>query len=662
MKSFFARFVVAALCIGLAAPLALAQELEKGVEIPGTLTAESKFSFTIDSEEGYYVFGHVDQLTVDVVVSVLNPDGEVIGNFDSPARGPEPFQFTPDANGTYTIEVTSFEGADGDFKILLIAHEVKATDPKKLVDQMMTPFTGKDVPGATVSVLKDGKVIFAKGYGMANLTDGVDMSTTTGMSIASVSKQFTAMAILLLQQDGKLALDDDIRTHIPELKDFGTPITIRNMLNHTSGYREVLNFLPMMGWDMTDGMTREEPIRVVQRQANLQNAPGTEYNYNNTTFMILATVVERVSGENFREFMESRIFRPLGMTKSTVKTQKGQVIPGSSQGYAAAEGGGFAYVNDFASAYGASGVNSTAVDMTKWMLNYRDAKVGGPGAIEALTTRGILVSGDTTGYALGLGVRKYRGRTLYTHTGGETSHRTYFGYFPELDAGLFFSSNNPSFSLAVWTDFADAFFGDELEPVEEEEPEVEEPASDSSEPTTEQLEAIAGSYQFVGSPLVIEYTVEDGKLKGQATGQPQFAVTPTSDSTFTFVGVEASVTFHYEEDGSVERAIHHQGGNTPMERIDTSVPLTQAELEAYTGRYFNEELETVYTVVLEDSALTFHHRNYDSEGLTHVTGDDFSSGFWFLASVKFDRDPAKAISGFMGSNGRTRDVWFAKMD
>lgn len=326
------RLLVAALFLFVGP--AFGQSLEIGKSLTGTLGPDSKVNYSLEVAEKYFVYGYVDQLSVDVVVRVLDPSGKEVLKNDDPSRGPEPFQFSPKVTGKYTVEVTSFEGEEGDYSILLVTSEPKAKDPKKLVDQLMTPFSSKTGPGVSISVLKNGKVVLAKGYGMSNLTHGIPMTENSGMSVASVSKQFTGMAIMLLVNEGKLSLDDDVRKHMPELKDFGTPVTIRHMLNHTSGYREILNFLPMAGWKFTDVMDTDEPIHVIQRQTSLQNAPGAEYNYNNTTFMLLARLVERVSGQSWTEFMTERVFKPLKMTSTTVKTTQGQVIPGSSQGYA----------------------------------------------------------------------------------------------------------------------------------------------------------------------------------------------------------------------------------------------------------------------------------------------------------------------------------------
>jgi hypothetical protein len=289
----------------------------------------------------------------------------------------------------------------------------------------------------------------------------------------------------------------------------------------------------------------------------------------------------------------------------------------------------------------------------------------------------VLTTGDTTGYALGLGVSDWRGQRLYSHAGGETSHRTFFTWFPDIQSGVFVSSNHPAFSTGVWSDIAEAFFGELLEPEADDDDNAElavgddatTAAADSavaastrrSTPTAAQLEAIAGTYSFVGAPLLIEYTVENGELFGQATSQPRFALTATSDSTFDFIGVEASVTFHYEEDGSVKRATHHQGPDSRLEKVEAP-DLTAEQLEAFAGRYYNEELQTVYTISVVDGKLTAHHVKYDPFTFEHVRDDEFTGSEWFMSQVKFDRDPTGAVSGFMAANGRTRNVWFGRMD
>jgi len=633
------------------------QSIRRGQRIPGTLVSDSHHQYALDLRENTFVFGEVNQIDVDVVVRVTGPDGEEIREFDSPARGPEYFQFdTEEEAGVFLIEVLPFEEAEGDYEIEVMRAEPVARNRGRRVDQLMLAYSGESTPGAVVGVLERGQMRFVRAYGMANLDHGIPFDEGTISNIGSVTKQFTAMGILLLQAEGKLSLDDDIREHIPELPDFGTPVTIRNLLNHTGGYREIYNLLPITGYQGEDAFDRDIAIQIVQRQPDLQAAPNTEFNYNNTGFILLATTIERLTDMTFPEFMKERVFEPLGMMDTRVKAYQGEIIPGSAQGYVYGDNG-FRTARDLAGSYGAGGIYTTAGDMARWMLNYRDATVGGPEAIEAITTPAVLASGDTTNYGLGLGVRTVRGQTVYTHTGGDTAHRTYFLYLPDLESGVFLSSNNASADLSLGFQIAMLFFEDQFEPEEAEEEESAEAATMSED----RMEAIAGDWiiEGPGVSLGIEYTLEDGQMFAQASGQPRFSLIPTSDSTFSFDGVAASVTFHFEADGSVDRATHHQGGNASMRRLER-VEFTAEDLENFAHRYFCEELEIFYEIVLEDGELKIHNLRMEPITLEHSEGTTFTSDAFFLASLEFRRSGSGQVTGFTVSNGRTRDVWFRR--
>jgi CubicO group peptidase (beta-lactamase class C family)/ketosteroid isomerase-like protein len=535
-----------------------------------------------------------------------------------------------------------------------------ATDPEARVDQLMAKFTGNETPGVVVGVVEHGGLVFQKAYGMANLTDGIAFQTDTRSNIGSVTKQFTAMGILLLQEEGKLSVDDDVRKYIPELKDFGVPVSLRNLLNHTGGYREVYNLMRMTGYQGEDALRRDQVIQVVQRQPELQAEPNTEFNYNNTGFILLATTIERVSEMTFPDYMKERVFEPLGMMDTRVKSIQGEVIPHSSQGYAPVDTSGvFRQTRDLAASYGAGGIYTTVEDLSRWMMNYRDASLGGPDAIHAITTRTILNNGDSTSYGMGMGIGTFRGRTLFSHTGGDVAHRAYFGYYPELESGVILMSNNATFGLAIGTTIAAAFFGDEMEPVL-----VAEEQATGGGPgmSPERMEKVAGRWRITtpAASLDIEYTVDEGELYAQATGQPRFKVVPNSDSTAVFDGVNASVTFHFEEDGTVTRATHHQGGAVPMARVDR-VELTFEQLRAYQGRYYSAEIETAYEIRLDEEAgnLQAHSLRLPPLTLTYVEDDEFRGAF---GKIIFERSGDDVVTGFKADNGRTRDVSFVKQD
>ncbi len=378
-------------------------DLEIGALVEGKLAQESPDSFKMELDAETYIYGIVNQLSVDVVVTLYDSADNVIGKFDGPGVGPEVFNFEVHESGTYVLEVAPFEDETGAYTIQLKVVEAIATDPEKRIDQLFIPYSGDDVPGGVIGVMKDGKLIFSKAYGMANLTYGIPFTTSTLSNIGSVSKQFTAFAILLLEQQGELSLDDDVRIHIPELPKFDEVITIRNLLSHTNGLREVYNLMPMTGWKGEDGLRREEVIEILKRQKELQASPGEEYNYNNSAFIMLAEIVERKSDQKFPEWMAENVFGPLGMESTVVRADPSTIVPNSSQGYVI-EASGFKEAGDLAGSYGAGGIYTTAEDFNKWFNNFHDPILGGEELITRLITPDTLNNGDTMTYALGIGV------------------------------------------------------------------------------------------------------------------------------------------------------------------------------------------------------------------------------------------------------------------
>jgi len=301
----------------------------------GSLHTGDVDAYTFESKADQFVSGRVDQLTVDVVVTITGPGGEAIATIDGPARGAEFFQFETDEPGTFRIEVSPFEEETGDYTIRLDRLEPVAVLPADRVDQLMAAYDRDDSPGVAVSVWRDGETLFSKSYGMANLAYDIPFEIGTPTNIGSTSKQFTAFAVMLLVDQGKASLDDDIRVHIPELPDLGETVTVRHLLTHTTGYREFLNLLILTGrrLDHGDFIDRQELIDIVKRQPALQNSPGSEWNYNNTAFGLAAVLVERLSEQDFPDFMADHVFGPIGMTSTQVRRSPESVVPGRSVGY-----------------------------------------------------------------------------------------------------------------------------------------------------------------------------------------------------------------------------------------------------------------------------------------------------------------------------------------
>jgi CubicO group peptidase (beta-lactamase class C family) len=511
-----------------------------------------------------------------------------------------------------------------------------------------------------VAVVRNGEVEFAEAFGMANLTHGIPFTTETPTNIGSVSKQFTAFAIVLLASRGALSIDDEVRTHIPELPAFDEPVTLRNLLNHTGGYRELYNTMPMAGWQGEDALQREEAIRIVQRQAALQTAPGAEFNYNNTGYILLATTVERVTGQPFPQWMQENVFGPLGMDHTVIKSEHGEIIRHSAQGYLRTPEGEFREARDLAASYGAGGIYTTVGDLAKWLGNFSEPTVGGPEVMALMVERPVLTSGDTSAYALGLGIGERRGMAMISHGGADVAHRARLMYFPEIEAGVAVLSNDAAFNGRIPGETVDAFFAEYLAE-EEEAPEPLE--GDAVVVAPEVIDRYVGRYEFEGIGLVIEYTRDDDRFYAQATGQPEIDLIASSDTTFDYQGVVANVTFHANGEEPVDSAIHEQGGQAiTLNRLAPWAP-TADELNAYAGRYYSEELETFYTLVVEDSALVVQNRRFEDDvALTAKAKDAFTGAAFFLNEVEFMRSEDGAVAGFTVSNGRTRGILFERAD
>ena len=284
-------------------------------------------------------------------------------------------------------------------------------DPSRAarVDAVFKDYDSTTSPGCAVAVFQDDKILYKRAYGMANLDHDVRLSTSSVFHVASVSKQFTAAAILLLAQDGKLALDDDIRKHVPELPDFGTTITIRQLANHTSGIRDQWDLLGLAGWRYSrDLITDDDVLELLARQKDLNFTPGARHMYSNSGYTLLAVIVSRVSGKSFREFTTERIFAPLGMTNTHFRDTFTEIVKNQAYGYAP-YGQTFRLSTTNFDTAGATSLLTTVEDMAKWYANFDTGKVGGGKLLAGLLDRGVLKDGTRIDYAFGMTHGTYRG-------------------------------------------------------------------------------------------------------------------------------------------------------------------------------------------------------------------------------------------------------------
>ncbi len=528
------------------------------------------------------------------------------------------------------------------------------------IDALFTEWRQADHPGGVVGIVKRGEVVLARAYGLASLEYGAPNTTDTRFNVASVSKQFTAFSLVLLQQDGKLDLDDPVQKYLPELPDFGPEITLRHLLNHTSGLRNFQNLLTMAGWREGDHMTNDDLLRYIQHQEDLNFKPGAEYLYCNTGYNLSAEIVERLSGMSFLEFTQKRIFQPLGMTNSGFREDVEAVHQQTATSYDAQPDGTFKRPKPFWTYVGNGNLYTTIDDLAKWLDNFRSGKVGGPEAIDALTTRGILNSGDTISYALGLVVNDYRGLPRIQHGGSIGGYRSNLTYYPEQETGIIimsnFSEGNPSEKARRVADayLADAFPQPKPER-EEQNPSIPREPIDLA---PEDFDPLAGMYFITLDDGMLIRLFRDGEqFKAEQIGGPTFPIQATSDSTFIVPGTPNRFIAHRETDGTANRlTIFHPQRETGR-RLDPEL-LKPDYLQTLAGAYYSPELDTRYELTFRDGQLIAKHRRQESFTLMPIEKDRLQASAWYFSDVKIQRDADGRVEGLLVSNGRVRDLWF----
>src|SRR3954471_9932346 len=297
------------------------------------------------------------------------------------------------------------------------------------VDTIFAPYNRRNAPGCAVGIVQRGSLVYSKGFGEAVLLTHVRNSPATAFYIASLSKQFTALSVLLLEQDRKLSLDDDIRRWVPEVPSLGH-ITLRELLQHTSGLRDYYGLLGINGWRQNELLTEREFLDLVSRQRALNFAPGTEFLYSNTGYALLSIVVRRASGMSLRDFAAQRIFKPLGMTDTQFRDDHTQAVEREAIGYVPQDGG-FTVSIPQLDVVGDGGVFSTIEDLARWDANFDSGAVGGREGMKLMQQTATLPDGRSTGYALGLSVGNFGGSRVVSHSGAYGGYRSTYLRFPE---------------------------------------------------------------------------------------------------------------------------------------------------------------------------------------------------------------------------------------
>ena len=522
------------------------------------------------------------------------------------------------------------------------------------IDSVFGKWDRKDSPGCAVSVARDDQVLFEKGYGMSNLEYDVPITPESIFHVASMSKEFTALSIVLLAQQGRLSLDDDVRKYIPELPWYGTPITLRHLLHHTSGIRDQWSLLEFAGWRDDDPITMGDILDIVSRQKELNFPPGAQYLYSNSGFTLAAEVVKRVSGKTLRQFAQENIFAPLGMTRTHFHDDHTMIVPGRTSAYVPRDsGGGWAISIPVFDNAGATSLFTTVQDLAKWNANFVTHRVGGDAGWAMMLDRFVLTDGDTIPYALGLIHGQYRGLETIGHNGADAGYRSDFTRFVEPHIGISVLCNTPTQPdpALLARRVADVVLADRLQPAPAQ-------ATKAAPAPSADLTTLPGVYwadetesmmriEARGDSLVIARGPQATALVPLTPGRYRRGTDPV---TYTFSGTGAARRI-------VESAEHQKGAITWAVQPTRAHPPAAAELQAFAGRYDTEEVDNPWTLSVKGDSLHLRWRRSDDMTLRPLFVDAFGMGGLIL---RFQRDAAGKVTGFRLQAGRVRNLLFRR--
>ncbi|RYG45072.1 MAG: class A beta-lactamase-related serine hydrolase [Chitinophagaceae bacterium] len=386
--------------------------LTKGKTVNAQIETGQKQLYKVKLNKDQFAFLVVMQKGADVKVTTFDFKANKVAEMDSPngVGGPENVKLYSSEKGDYQVEIEALgtNSPSATYDITLQIVRPKAVTAAQKIDEIFTAWNNHGSPGASVAVMKSGKILFTKGYGMANLENNIPNTPSTMFHIASVTKTFTSYSVLLLEKQRKLSLDDNIRKYLPEVPDFGHQITLRQLAQHTSGIRTYESLHAMSGYEIH---SKEPFFKLISRQRDLNFSPGDEYDYSNTGFILLATVVERVSGMSYAAFVKKHIFDPLKMTATVFQDDAGKVIPRAADSYEPGTNGQrkLYVVNDL---IGSTGIITSVGDLGLWASHLLK-----PGAdtdiVRKMSTAGKLNDGRLTDYGLGLAIANHKGHKRY---------------------------------------------------------------------------------------------------------------------------------------------------------------------------------------------------------------------------------------------------------
>jgi CubicO group peptidase (beta-lactamase class C family) len=549
-----------------------------------------------------------------------------------------------------------------------VAAQPPQTAQTRTADSLMAAYAKPNAPGCVVGAYQDGNTLYEGAFGLANLEHGVPIDPRRSVfNVGSVAKQFTAAATLLLVQDGKLRLDDDVRKYLPELPDYGRVITIDHLLSHTSGLRDYRELLWVKGTSYWAHVTEQDLLDLIVHQRTLNFAPGSKYTYSNTGYVLLSIIIRRVSGKTLPTFANERIFAPLSMTTTSFADAPGQVTPHRAQGYAFTSDTSFEARSERTVVTGDSKLYTTLADLAKWQRNFDEPTVGGTDLIRQLEEPALLNDGSRIDYARGLYVSNagsgFRGLRTVTHSGG-----TWDGYRADVMrlteqkySTVVLCNTHEDRMFRVRNAITDIFMAGKL---------PEPPRAAVATPDTAMATVAPESLKDVSAGLVGMYwnredmlvrTIElrDGKVWYVRSPESRTELAPIANGQWQMRGVGTRTVVEPASPQKGPRIVRVVGTTTSvMQKVD---PFSSDLLREYAGTYTNSELGGARLVfAVKDRRLVLETPIPELDSLVPAFKDALFSNVGDALFI-FQRDAAGRVTSVLVDTQRSRDTPFRRV-
>jgi CubicO group peptidase (beta-lactamase class C family) len=528
----------------------------------------------------------------------------------------------------------------------------------KKIDNLFKQWDNNKSPGCAIGIVRNDSLIYAKGYGMANLEYGIPITTQTIFEMGSVSKQFTAYTILLLARQGKLSPDDDIHKYLPWMPGFEKKITISNLLYHTSGIRDYDQLLSITGTTTEDVITREHIIKVLSKQRTLGFDPGGQYMYSNSGYFLLGEIVRSVTGKTLRQFTDSAVFKPLGMNHTHFHDDYTEVV--ANRAYPYTQTNKIGIVNS--SVVGAKGLMTNIDDMSKWAINFLNSRSDSHPITEQMIQRGHLNSGKELDVGTGIQMGDFVGLKTYFHPGINNGYNNLVTYVPGAKMAfiIFGNMGNNGNTFGKTDQMAGLFIKDTRS-------EKEKPGFKTTfDPIVKDTISI--------KPLLGSYVVEDGdhtafELKDREFKYVYYGVHyllyRTTRDTFWFRGFYPGIKFVFKVKNAHDITVSQtwpDGRSRIMRKIDPFNMPTDKQLMAYTGKYYCSELDCSYGIILKDHQLVLTNAKYPDSPLVFYSEARMINTLDWMKSLDFTKDKKGKITGFDVNHNLVQDVRFEKIE